>query len=1115
MSIYFSLRAVNPDGSLGMFLPDFASIDISPVFSSVGAISIKYPQSGTNFGILGDDLEIAVMVNGSEVTSLRSIIEQMEGNDADDQADSAVWTFTCRTMLGMLDRAVVYPALWPTSSEPARQDYQASTPGKILGDLITKAHNRGSLSWLNYDFSDTLDSAGQPWANSIDIGWDANTKYTDVVQNLVDNLFVEVAMDARTLRAFNPGGLGSDKTTGPNPLRFIRGRDMKESPRKVSTRELGTVVLVAGKNNNYVERVDSTAVSVWGRREIGHSANNVETTGILSIIGDALLSGTTVPRLEVTHGLHFETEVNPKPTIDFDLGDWALSDVGRGLERYRIRQWVVSIDNDGSVTGSVTLNQLIDEQIAKLNKRIDALNNGTTETGASQPEDDGKTPLVPTGVNVSSGYYITDGRARSAIQVSWSAVTSNTDGSALSNFEGYTARWRYFSDSADAWRGVKLVDAGVTFASFDDINPGAVIVAQVEAHNRYGRSAGYSALVSHTTAGDTTPPVKTSAPVVTSNVGTLRVTWDGLSSTAGAMDSDLAGVEVHVGPNGTFTPTTATLRDYLPGANKTATTLTTGLSYNTEYWVRLVPVDTSGNKGPASDETTTSHVVLSPVVNVEIGSGEVGLSNVRFSDVGNLVDDGNLENASVRSNRAMTMTGTHFSFDNTTASIGSWSIKASSYAGGSTEYLGLQTGLPIKPGERVFGAADYRCTSDTAVLSRVELGIQFKNSAGFVIDGSGSPNPSAFFALTGNYGALYDNQWHARVSGLSQVAPTNAVTMDIVLSSNSLTAGSVWIDAIEVRRQVDTLLIADAAITNAKIANLAVNDAKIASLSVGKLTTGTLGADIVVGARIKTADTGARVELNSTGVSAYNSGGTRTFYADASTGNISIIGEFASGNTGQRVVINPGNSGSAVIQLWNSTGTDKSSIQAWGTASDANLEIRSGTDGATSVPRYSSIVAAKDSIALSRYTTLGGGVPSGGRLYMDDNTGFFGTTNVAGDHGAFQFSNSWAQMNGGASWYWMQQTNGQVFMRGSFSNYTIMGSTDGIQAGSIALSNNGGMSLTYGATMSTTMCPMGTLYDTTGVFKRWQVTASSSTGYTVSFDANATGAWFMWTIRVS
>lgn len=68
-----------------------------------------------------------------------------------------------------------------------------------------------------------------------------------------------------------------------------------------------------------------------------------------------------------------------------------------------------------------------------------------------------------------------------------------------------------------------------------------------------------------------------------------------------------------------------------------------------------------------------------------------------------------------------------------------------------------------------------------------------------------------------------------------------------------------------------------------------VPDAKIGSLSAGKITTGGLFADLTLSARIKTADVGARVEMNATGIKAYNAGGQLTVDIN-SNGNASFTG---------------------------------------------------------------------------------------------------------------------------------------------------------------------------------------------------------------------------------
>lgn len=87
-------------------------------------------------------------------------------------------------------------------------------------------------------------------------------------------------------------------------------------------------------------------------------------------------------------------------------------------------------------------------------------------------------------------------------------------------------------------------------------------------------------------------------------------------------------------------------------------------------------------------------------------------------------------------------------------------------------------------------------------------------------------------------------------------------------------------------------------IATANIQNLAVNNAKIADLAVGKLTAGTLTANITVSARIMTASTGARAEMNVNGFQAFNSGGGQTFDVAGATGSVTITGTLRTGFPG-------------------------------------------------------------------------------------------------------------------------------------------------------------------------------------------------------------------------
>ncbi|MFG3051910.1 hypothetical protein ACGFZP_13295 [Kitasatospora sp. NPDC048239] len=313
--------------------------------------------------------------------------------------------------------------------------------------------------------------------------------------------------------------------------------------------------------------------------------------------------------------------------------------------------------------------------------------------------------------------------------------------------------------------------------------------------------------------------------------------------------------------------------------------------------------------------------------------------------------------------------------------------------------------------------------------------------------------------------------------------------------------------------------------TAASATALLIDDAHISDLTVTKVTAGTITADWIVGARIKTADTGARVELSASGISTYNAGGTRTLYAEAATGNITIVGELATASSGRRIVVNPSNSGEAVIRLYNVDGTDFGYINAWGTGSMANIGMQSGTH---TNGRVSLMKLAEDRVDFGRYSA------DGFTRYvweiMDDNgwaAGYEGgsyvasTVDAASLHhdttaaaiGAYSnqiYGNAgtgYGYFNGDSVGWSSGVTNGYWFHASADARATLYGR---LQFGAVSSSQGlifdkidftsgaGGHSITYGPTMATTCLPLATYYDGNGTLCRWQVTAFSATGFTLS-----------------
>lgn len=123
-------------------------------------------------------------------------------------------------------------------------------------------------------------------------------------------------------------------------------------------------------------------------------------------------------------------------------------------------------------------------------------------------------------------------------------------------------------------------------------------------------------------------------------------------------------------------------------------------------------------------------------------------------------------------------------------------------------------------------------------------------------------------------GGFYGTPVHVRLVAYDRVGNASLSSASASAEPQRVSGLDVAALAIETANlgdfAVTSAKIADLSVISAKIGNLAVDDAKIGSLSAGKITAGLLQADVTVSARIKTGDTGARVELTPLGLYAYN-----------------------------------------------------------------------------------------------------------------------------------------------------------------------------------------------------------------------------------------------------
>jgi hypothetical protein len=299
---------------------------------------------------------------------------------------------------------------------------------------------------------------------------------------------------------------------------------------------------------------------------------------------------------------------------------------------------------------------------------------------------------------------------------------------------------------------------------------------------------------------------------------------------------------------------------------------------------------------------------------------------------------------------------------------------------------------------------------------------------------------------------------------------------------------------------------------------LLIDDAHISDLTVSKVTAGTIAADWIVGARIKTADAGARVELNSSGVQAYNAGGTQTVSIASSDGSVTILGQIISGTSGRRLEIMPTATFLPELRFYANTGSNYAYINTSSGGSDANIGVNSGTwdDGGTDVYARVFLASGVSEIAV---VTEGSQERRGGFTRYETDLYYAGFNTGGVDGGLFIASESLASVgwDGGLDAdanYFRFQSN-ETRHIGRWRDYITADSNEGLFTGSVSpTSGASSWSSSFGPTMLTQLLPICSIRD--DVVHSQAITASDTTGFTLTISPAASGSWavYFWCFRI-
>lgn len=296
-------------------------------------------------------------------------------------------------------------------------------------------------------------------------------------------------------------------------------------------------------------------------------------------------------------------------------------------------------------------------------------------------------------------------------------------------------------------------------------------------------------------------------------------------------------------------------------------------------------------------------------------------------------------------------------------------------------------------------------------------------------------------------------------------------------------AESVWVKVVAVDRSGNKSAPSEA--VQASI--VLIDDAHISDLTVSKVTAGTITAEWIMAGAIRTAQEGARVELTSAGMSAYNGSGQKTVDISSADGSATFTGKLQTALNGTGVSFE--NFANNVYAFW--------SINDGTTGSPLDHEVKQ---------------LAYDSGGSFGQTFLTGiqrksdGAQDGAKLLMTELATIL-SHQPASDSGkpeAYLSLGTWP-INDGNDY-------GYVYGQGKFANAGLL---DGSGLFWVARHSTAagftGLTVVYGPT-TTEFMNLNVTIHATGSVGCW-LSSETFTQYTVSWDGTAAHITYSWGVR--
>lgn len=348
------------------YLAGVEDLTASDVFCDLGSLQFSTTRDTTGASLIEVDADRQLKLIQPSAPDLWFLVDEDSGTYVSDDPARETIQFTCRSLAGVFDEAVVIPS-GGIGVAPAEWAFTAATPGKVVYDLFGSAQSRGLCEGITLSGTALVDAGGDAWPSTVTTTYRAGTTLLSVLTGLAKALLLEWRMNGRALEIYKPGG-DLDRTL-TTPLR--PGGDVLSAPLQRSRRSVATAVVLEGTSGATVRRTQT----LTGRRarEVYVSKTEV-ASGSLAAIGDLYLAAHDEADVQISHDLTGDTPTALRPWVDYRPGDRipTAAASATGVVTRRIKQVAARWADSGTTVG-LELGSLLDDAQTRMDAQLRSL----------------------------------------------------------------------------------------------------------------------------------------------------------------------------------------------------------------------------------------------------------------------------------------------------------------------------------------------------------------------------------------------------------------------------------------------------------------------------------------------------------------------------------------------------------------------------------------------------------------------------------------------------------------------------------------------------------------------------------------------------------------------